>query len=275
MVGVLLAAWLSSKLAVKYGQNPDLIWDVLPWVLIFGILGARIWHILTPSSAQAAYGWTTQHYLTHPLDALAIWNGGLGIPGAVVGGLLALYVYCRKMKVNFGTMADILAPGLALGQAIGRWGNFVNQEVYGAPSNLPWAITIDPPYRLAAYQNIATYHPLFLYESIWNLLNLVLLLWMARKYSRILKPGDIMLIYLIVYPVGRFILEFVRLDPSPVAGLNINQTLMGLTALCASIALLVRVKNRPLSDSLDEEEESGSIQPEPVTEAPQDNSDRL
>lgn len=275
MIGVLLAAWLSSKLAVRMGQNPDLVWDVLPWVLIIGIIGARIWHIFTPSSAQAAYGWTTEHYLTHPLDALSIWNGGLGIPGAVIGGLLALYLYCRKMKVNFATMADILAPGLALGQAVGRWGNFINQEVYGAPSNLPWAITIDPPYRLAAYQNVASYHPLFLYESIWNLLNMVLLIWMGKKYSKILKPGDIMLTYLIVYPVGRFLLEFVRLDPSPVAGLNINQALMGLTALGASIALFIRIKNRPLSESQDEDMDDEADEAEPVTETPRDQMDSL
>lgn len=268
MLGVLMAAWLSSKLAVKHGQNPDLVWDVLPWVLITGIIGARIWHILTPSEAQVAYGWTTEHYLTHPLDAIATWNGGMGIPGAVIGGLLALYFYCRKMKVNFATMADILAPGLALGQAMGRWGNFVNQELYGAPSNLPWAITIDPPYRLAEYQNVATYHPLFLYECIWNLINMALLIWMGKKYSKILKPGDIMLTYLIVYPVGRFILEFLRLDPSPIAGLNINQAFMGLTALCASIVLLIRIKNRPISDSMEEELADSVNESEPVTETP-------
>ncbi len=262
MLGALLAAWLATRLAVKYGQNPDVIWDALPWILIAGIVGARLWHVLTPPASMQARGWGSNYYFTHPLDALAIWNGGLGIPGAVIGGALALYIYCRKTKINFGIMTDMIAPGLALGQAIGRWGNFINQELYGAPSNLPWAITIDPAYRLPAYQDVATYHPLFLYESIWNLLNMGLLLWMGKKFARILRPGDIFLTYLIVYPVGRFLLEFLRLDPSPVAGLNINQTLMGLTALGASIALLVRLRNRPLS--VDEEEteaeESGNAE---------------
>ncbi|GAP20061.1 prolipoprotein diacylglyceryl transferase [Leptolinea tardivitalis] len=262
MLGALLAAWLATRLAVKYGQNPDVIWDALPWILIAGIVGARLWHVLTPPASMQARGWGSNYYFTHPLDALAIWNGGLGIPGAVIGGALALYIYCRKTKINFGIMTDMIAPGLALGQAIGRWGNFINQELYGAPSNLPWAITIDPAYRLPAYQDVATYHPLFLYESIWNLLNMGLLLWMGKKFARILRPGDIFLTYLIVYPVGRFLLEFLRLDPSPVAGLNINQTLMGLTALGASIVLLVRLRNRPLS--VDEEEteaeESGNAE---------------
>ncbi|NMB60683.1 MAG: prolipoprotein diacylglyceryl transferase, partial [Chloroflexi bacterium] len=214
---------------------------------------------LTPPASMQARGWSSNYYFSHPLDALAIWNGGLCIPGAIMGGALALYLYCRKTKVNFGTFVDILAPGLALGQAIGRWGNFVNQELYGAPSTLPWAITIDPAYRLSQYQDVATYHPLFLYESIWNLLNMGLLLWLCKKFSEILKPGDIMLTYLIVYPLGRFMLEFLRLDPSPVAGLNINQTLMGITALTASIALLIRLSKRPLNvetaaDSGDEQQ---------------------
>lgn len=262
-----MAAWLASKLAVKYGQNPDIVWDALPWILIVGIIGARVWHVLTPPASMVERGWSSNYYFSHPLDALAIWNGGLGIPGAVMGGTLALYLYCRKAKINFGTFADILAPGLALGQAIGRWGNFVNQELYGAPSNLPWAITIDPAYRLSGYSNIATYHPLFLYESIWNLLNMGLLLWLGKKFSEILKPGDIMLTYLIVYPFGRFMLEFLRLDPSPVAGLNVNQTLMGITALSASIALLIRLRNRPLPSETEAEdtEDENTVQ-EPAQE---------
>ena len=271
MIGVLLAGWLATKLAVKYGQNPDIVWDALPWILIVGIIGARIWHVLTPSASLLSRGWNSYSYFKNPIEILTIWNGGLGIPGAIMGGSLALYFYCRKTKVNYALFMDILAPGLALGQAVGRWGNFINQELYGAPSNLPWAITIDPAYRLPAYQNVATYHPLFLYESLWNLMNMGLLLWIGKKFSEILKPGDIMLTYLIVYPLGRFMLEFLRLDTSPVAGLNANQTLMGITALAASIALLIRLRNRPLPAELEEAEteetviEDNTVQ-EPVKE---------
>ena len=247
MFGAILGTLLASKLAVRYGQNPDIVWDALPWILVAGIIGGRVWHVLTPPASMQALGWSSNYYFTHPLDAIATWNGGMGIPGAIMGGALALYLYCRKTKINFGIFIDIMAPGLALGQAIGRWGNFINQELYGSPSTLPWAITIDPAYRLSQYQDIATYHPLFLYESLWNLLNMGLLLWLGKKFSEILKPGDIMLTYLIVYPLGRFMLEFLRLDPSPVAGLNVNQTLMGITALAASIALLFRLSKRPLT----------------------------
>jgi len=244
MTGALVAAWLASRLASRYGQNPDVVWDMFPWLLVAGVIGARLWHVLTPPASMQDRGLGVNYYFSNPIEILNFRAGGLGIPGAVIGGALALYIYCRRNKINFGIMVDMIAPGLALAQAIGRWGNFVNQELYGQPSTLPWAITIDPAYRLPAYQNIATYHPLFLYECIWNLMNMGLLLWMGKRLSNLLRPGDIFLTYLIVYPVGRFFLEFLRLDPSPVSGLNINQSLMAVTAIAAGITLLFRLRNR-------------------------------
>lgn len=240
MLGTLAAAWLATVEAKRRKIDPEYVLDMYPFLIVGGIIGARIWHILTPPASMVEQGITTWYYLTHPLDMLMIWKGGLGIPGAVIGGALALYLYCRKRKLNFWTWTDIIAPGLALAQAIGRLGNYFNQEVYGSPSNLPWAITIDRPYRLPEYVDQATYHPLFAYEAIYNLINMTILLWLGRKYADRLKPGDIFLVYLIIYPVGRFFLEFLRLDPSPVAGLNINQTLMGVTALAAAAALIFR-----------------------------------
>jgi phosphatidylglycerol:prolipoprotein diacylglycerol transferase len=165
-------------------------------------------------------------------------KGGLGIPGAVIGGGLALYWYTRRRKISFSAWADIAAPAVALGQAIGRWGNFVNQEVYGAPTDLPWAITIDPQYRLPEFVNQATYHPLFLYESLWNLFNMFFLLWLGMRHSQRLKTGDLLLIYSITYPVGRFVLEFLRLDAAQIAGINFNQTVRLIVAIAAA-ALLV------------------------------------
>jgi phosphatidylglycerol---prolipoprotein diacylglyceryl transferase len=189
---------------------------------------------------MVALGITTGWYLTHPLDMISTWNGGLGIPGAVIGGAIALYLFCHRRKISFLDWADIAAPGLALGQAIGRWGNFVNQELYGAPSKLPWAIHIDPQRRLPGYQNIETYHPVFLYESLWSLMNMGVLLWLGRRYPDRLKTGDIFLTYLVIYPVGRFLLEFLRLDSSQVVGLNANQTIMALVALAAAAGLILR-----------------------------------
>ncbi|HAL15496.1 MAG TPA: prolipoprotein diacylglyceryl transferase [Anaerolineaceae bacterium] len=240
MLGALAAAWLSTKEAKRRGIKSDVVWDMFPWLIIGGIIGARLWHVLTPSASLVAQGITTGYYLTHPLDAIAIWKGGLGIPGAVIGGAVALWLYTRKRKMSFGAWTDVIAPGLALAQAIGRLGNYVNQELYGAPTDLPWALTIDEAHRLPEYIDQATYHPLFAYEAIYNLINMAVLLWIGRKFGDRLKTGDIFLTYLIIYPVGRFFLEFLRLDPSPVAGFNINQTIMAVIAVAATAALIFR-----------------------------------
>lgn len=239
--GAFLGAYLGSLEARRRGQNPELVWDAILWALVGGIVGARLWHIFTPPPSMVAAGLTTQWYLTHPLDALAVWNGGLGIPGAVAGGLLGLYLFTRRHKLHFAQWADIAAPGLALGQAIGRWGNLVNQELYGAPTTLPWAISIDAAHRVPGFADPALkFHPLFLYESIGNLLICLGLLYIARRYAAWLKSGDLILIYMILYPVLRFLLEFIRLDSSELFSFNANQTLMLVVALAAGLMLARR-----------------------------------
>ena len=240
MLGAVAAAFLAEREARRRGKNSELVWDGLIWVLIGGIIGARLWHILTPPPSFVEQGITLEYYLTHPLDALNIRRGGLGIPGAVIGGVIALYFFSRRYKLVFSEWLDIAAPAVALGQAIGRWGNFINQEVYGAPTDLPWAITIDPQYRVPGYEQFSRFHPLFLYESLWNFGNMVFLLWLGRRYPDRLKPGDLFLSYLIVYPVGRFFLEFLRLDAAQVAGINANQTFMLVVALLSAAALIRR-----------------------------------
>jgi phosphatidylglycerol:prolipoprotein diacylglycerol transferase len=239
-LGVVVATLLASAQAKRRGQDREIIWDMLFWVVIAGIVGARIWHVLTPPPSMIAQGITTQYYLTHPLLMIDIRNGGLGIPGAVIGGVLAMWIYTRRKKLGLVTWLDITAPGLALAQAIGRWGNFFNQELYGAPTNLPWKIFIDPAHRLPGFENIAYYHPLFLYESLWNLANMVILLLLSRRFSDRLKIGDIFLTYLVIYPVGRFLLDFLRLDASRVAGINANQTLSAIVAVVAAVVLIWR-----------------------------------
>lgn len=253
MFGAVVAAWLADREARRRGLNAELVWDGLVWVLIGGIVGARIWHILTPPESMVEVGITTRYYLTHPLDALAIWRGGLGIPGAVIGGLVALYWFCRRNRLNFALWADIGAPALALGQAIGRWGNFFNQELYGAPTDLPWAIHIDPLFRLPDYQEFSTYHPLFLYESLWNFAVMGLLLFLARRFQHSLKTGDIFLVYLVGYPLGRFLLEFLRLDASQIAGVNANQAAMALVAILAAATLVWRHRkgDKTVADSVE------------------------
>ena len=237
MSGAVAGAFLAMRQAKRRGYDPEIVWDLFVYLLIGGIIGARVWHILTPSPST---GVTASWYLSHPLDALAVWKGGLGIPGAVIGGLIALFFYSRRTGINFAEWTDIASPSLALGQAIGRWGNFFNQELYGAPTNLPWKIYIDPAHRLTDYLNINYFHPLFLYESLWNLMNMFLLIWISRRFADSLKNGDIFLCYLVVYPIGRFLLDFLRLDASMVGGINVNQTMMGIVAVCAGAALYLR-----------------------------------
>ena len=249
--GAVLGAWLATREAKRRGHNPDIVWDMLIYLMIGGIIGARIWHVFTPSPTilvrDSITGEMVNPYFAggtvHILDILAIWKGGLGIPGAVIGGALVLYFYSRARQINFAEWADIIAPSLALGQGVGRWGNYFNQELYGAPTNLPWKIFIDPAHRLPAYLDVDYYHPLFFYESLWNFANMFLLIWVSRRYADRIKTGDIFLVYLIIYPVGRFLLDFLRLDASMIGGININQTIMGIVALCSAGLLYFRHRN--------------------------------
>ena len=240
LAGAMVAAWLATQEAKRRGKDPEMVWDMLPWLLIGGIIGARLWHVLTPSSSNAAMGLTTQYYFQNPLEILKIWKGGLGIFGGIIGGAIALAIYCRANKQNFFEWTDIIAPGLLIAQAIGRWGNFVNQEVYGPPSDLPWAIYIDPAHRLPGFETVERYHPLFLYESLLTLLGGLLLLYIARKYKDKLFIGDLFLMYLVYYPLVRFGLEFIRLDPSAVGTININQTVMLIVGILALLILVLR-----------------------------------
>jgi phosphatidylglycerol:prolipoprotein diacylglycerol transferase len=240
MIGVVAAGWLATKEAKRRGLDAEIVWDGIIWVIIGGVIGARLWHIFTPTPTDVAAGLTTSYYLTHPLDMIAIWKGGLGVPGAVIGGAVAIYILSRRKKLNFLVWLDVVAPGLALAQAIGRWGNFINQELYGPPTDLPWGIPIDPQYRLPGYEQFTHFHPLFLYESLWNLMNMAILLFLGRRYDDKLLPGDIMLTYLIIYPLGRFLLEFIRLDSAEIAGINANQTFMLAVVVVAALTIFWR-----------------------------------
>ena len=160
--GAILGSLLASRQAKKHGQDSEVILDILPWVLIAGIIGARLWHVFTPSASNIAAGVTTENYLKNPMEILALRKGGLGIPGGIIGGAIALIIYCKVKKLNFWQWADFIAPGLLIAQAIGRWGNFVNQEVYGRPSTLPWAIRIDPQHRMRGFEAVETYHPSYM-----------------------------------------------------------------------------------------------------------------
>ena len=257
IIGAFAAGYLATQLAKRKGHNPEIVWDALFWIMLAGIVGARIWHILTPPQSMVEQGYGIAYYLNFNYDnwvpvslltftiklppALATPNGGLGIPGAVIGGALALYIYSRRSKLKFADWVDIAAPCVALGQAIGRWANYVNEELYGQPTTLPWGISIDAAHRLTGYTDPALkFHPLFLYESIGTLLTCLALLYLGRRLAGWLKAGDLFLMYLIAYPTLRFFLEFLRLDYSPVFGININQTFMAVVAVLAAAWLAYR-----------------------------------
>ena len=245
MTGAVTATFLASRLLKSDRKNPDIAWDGLIWVLGFGVLGARLYHILTPSISTVDQGKDVAYFLfENPLEIINIPAGGLGIPGAIVGGVFGAYLFARRRKLSFGPLIDAAAPGLALAQAIGRWGNLVNQELYGRPTTAPWGIPIDPRNRLTGFESFERFEPLFLYESILNFINFLILMWFWRNKRDRLKDGDIFLIYLVLYPLQRFLLEFLRLDYVEfVLGTNLNQLLALGVALAAGIALYVR--NRP------------------------------
>ncbi len=245
VLGAFAASVLASYRAKQRGLSSDLVWDLLPWLLLGGIIGARLHHILLPSSSDIERGVTTLFYLTHPLDAINLRKGGLGIAGGVVGGALATWIFLRRKGQRFAVWADLIAPGLALAQGFGRWGNFFNQELYGFPTSLPWGLYIPPEKRVAPFADQEYYHPLFFYEFLWNLLNMGFLLFLERKMAGKLKEGDLFLTYIIFYAVGRFGLEFLRLDPAPLAGLNANQMMMAVAAVVSASVLAVRHRRRP------------------------------
>lgn len=202
--------------------NPDYVWGGIGLCLILGVIGARLYHVLTPSPSMAAFGIESPlDYFRNPMQLINIRNGGLGIYGGIVGGVLGLIWYTRRHRLPLPVWADLAAIGLALGQMMGRWGNFFNQELYGSPTNLPWAVRISPENRLPAYADIERFHPAFLYESLWSLMSLIILYRLATKYADRVHPGELTALYLIFYAVGRTLLEFVRLDSRTVAGLNL------------------------------------------------------
>ena len=169
--GILAGLIIVSKLAEKYKISKDKIFNLSVYLIIFGLLGARVYSVILDF----------HHYFEYPIDIFKIWQGGLAIHGAIIGGLAAGYVCAKKQKLNFSLTADIAAVSVALGQAIGRWGNYFNQEVFGKPTNLPWGIPIDKINRPDIYQSVQYFHPAFLYESILNLINFFILLFLHKK----------------------------------------------------------------------------------------------
>lgn len=242
ITGALIAAWIIAVRAKRRGLDPNHVWDGLFWALIPGLIGARLYHVLTPSPSmmELVNGQLVNPYFQNPLRIFEIWNGGLGIYGGIVGGVIGIYIYARRHHQPILQWLDLVAPAVALAQAIGRWGNLVNQELYGAPTDLPWAIYIPPEKRLSGYLQFERFHPLFLYESLWNLAAFFILVWISNRYEDRLKRGDIVLMYLMQYPLVRFLLDFVRLDSNGSGVLTTAQIVSLVTFVIAGALLLWR-----------------------------------
>lgn len=210
IIGAVYAAWYVKK----RGFNPDIVWDAMIWLLISGILGARIWYVLNDM-----LGGNTR-YLENPAEIPQIWQGGLNILGGVVVAAMVGWYYTRKYHVDFWLLADAAGPAMLVGQAIGRWGNFVNQELYGPPTSAPWGIPIDAAHRIAPWTDLTQFplettrfHPAFAYEMIWNLFFWGLIFYLAARLGKKLKPGYPTAIWLASWGVGRLWLEiFFRPD---------------------------------------------------------------
>lgn len=230
-LAIILGFFLVIKMAPSKKRELE---DLFFYLFIFGFLGARIYYIFN----ELPYYWS------HPLSIFKVWEGGLGIYGAVIGGILALFFYTRKRKISFWDLADLLAPALILGQALGRWGNYFNQEIFGYPTDLPWGIPIDVANRPAQFLDYQYFHPCFFYEFIGNLLIFGFLFFLLRKRLRNKKffSGIVFASYLILYALLRFFLEFLRLDHEPIIfGLRLGQ-FFAVLAIITGVFILFRNK---------------------------------
>jgi phosphatidylglycerol:prolipoprotein diacylglycerol transferase len=244
--GIVVGFWVAARMAQKFSLhpkpytpawpagrlNPNVVWDAIWWVFIPGLVGARLYHVLD--------FW--EFYRENLSLIPAVWTGGLGIFGAVFGGLVGLWMFARLKELSFIKLADLLAFGLPVGQAIGRWGNYFNQEIYGKPTDLPWGIPISIEHRAKGVEQYTHFHPVFLYESIWSILTFGLLVWIWRKKGAKLSSGSYFSVYLVMYGSGRLALESLRLESWTVGGINIAKAL-GVSMVMVGVVYLYS-KNR-------------------------------
>jgi len=202
LLAIAAAVWLTGKRWVKFGGEWDLVYRVTIWGVIAGIIGARIYHDIT-SWDEVPHTWW---------GPFAVWEGGLGIWGGIACGVLAGAIVVRRAGASVTLMMDCVAPGLLLAQAIGRWGNYWNQELFGKPTDLPWGLEIDPDHRPEGYADSATFQPTFLYESLWNLTGVGMLLLVDRFFR--IRPPALFCLYVAWYTFGRTFEETLRVDPS-------------------------------------------------------------
>jgi prolipoprotein diacylglyceryl transferase len=264
IAGIAAAIWLTQRRWAARGGLADDVLDIALWAVPFGLVGGRLYHLATDPELYFKAG-------EQPIRALYIWDGGLGIPGAVALGALGAWIACRRKAVRLAAFADALAPGLALAQGIGRWGNYFNQELYGKPSGMPWKLLIDPAHRPAATPLVAYYQPTFLYESLWDAGNAVLLLWIDRRFGP--RGGRLFAIYLMIYAAGRGWIEALRDDhANRILGLRVNDWMSLLVFLGATAYLLAR--RTPAPPDSEDGRQAGHRPPQPATTPEQTTADQ-
>lgn len=225
--GVLLGTTLAHRDAVRRGQDPDKLLNAIVLTVLAALVGARLYYVL--------FNW--EYYGTHPAKILAVWEGGLAIHGGLIAGALATVLYCRHAELSLPVTLDIMVPCVAIGQAIGRWGNFFNQEAFGVPTDLPWKLYIDPAHRPPQLAAFEYFHPTFLYESLWNVL-VFLVLWFGLRRRLEGRPGALTLCYLGLYSIGRFFVEGLRIDSLMLDGFRAAQVVSLLLVGASGLGLL-------------------------------------
>jgi phosphatidylglycerol:prolipoprotein diacylglycerol transferase len=275
MAGVIVGSLIVEREIRRRGENGDRIWDALIWVLPIGIIGARLWFVLNATLGGNRF------YIENPASIIRIWEGGLHIFGGFLFGAAALLYYLRQNKLDPWLFLDSAGPAMLIGQGIGRIANFINQELYGPPTTLPWGIPISGDHRLPQFPvsqypfDTTRFHPTFAYEMLWNFAAAGLLLWLSRRYEKDLKPGTLFAGWLIFAGIGRVIIEFFRPDQPkiPELGISYSSIFAALMAIAGAVLLMARYKSINLSFAENWEEEyqiSGQAQPEaePVEEKP-------
>lgn len=239
IIGALVAIWVGERRFQARGGRAGVIGDIAIWAIPFGIIGARIYHVITDPELYFGAG-------RNFADVFLIWKGGLGIWGAIAGGALGAYIACRRYGVSFSAVADALAPGLLIAQAIGRLGNYFNQELFGRPTDLPWGLEIAREHRPAGYLEYATFHPTFLYEMLWNLAAAALIIVIDRKYK--LTGGRAFALYVMLYTLGRGWIESLRIDTANHIGpfrLNVWTSIIVFTL---ALIFFIATRNRNRDD---------------------------
>lgn len=203
VVGMFIAVYWTAKRYAKRGGDPELMYDVALWAIPIGLIGARLYHVIT--SPEAYFGPNGD-----PARIIRIWEGGLGIWGGVALGALGAWIAVKRSGKRLGPLADSLAPALLVAQAIGRWGNWFNQELFGGPTTLPWGLQIDDAHLPDGFASGTLFHPTFLYECLWNLTMATIIVWCDRRFR--FASGQVFALYLIAYPLGRSWIEMMRID---------------------------------------------------------------